>query len=89
MEVIVYFIEQFGLPIGILIVSLMAISVLYKDGKKRADECRSDIESYREELKDLHDKLDNRSKQFTDTINALVAALGHNRNVGDNSNDKP
>lgn len=70
-------VEKFGLPLMYLALSLVAIVVLWKTLQKKDAQ-------YTDELKELYVKLDDRSKQFAETITALSNLL---RGGGGPSND--
>jgi membrane protein implicated in regulation of membrane protease activity len=69
MESFIKILESYGLPVAFLAISIVAVWVLWK-------ELRRKDKQYLGELKEVYDKLNDRSKEFADTLNRFMNMFG-------------
>ena len=69
MDAFVKIMEAYGLPVAYLVLSLVAVVVLWKELRRKDKE-------YKEELKEVYIKLNDRSKEFADTLNRFMNMFG-------------
>ena len=73
MSALLDILREFGLPIAFLFFALVAVCVIWKELRKKD-------RAYMEVTKELHTSLDERSKQFADTIMNFISLFGKGGN---------
>lgn len=69
METFIKILESYGLPVAFLAITLIAVWVLWKELRKKD-------KAYLEEMKEVYDKLNDRSKEFAATLNHFMNMFG-------------